>query len=216
MRDRLKGLRGADAESPQAGTLHSLCFDYWKHAYSETPIVLPETAAKKLFADVNPQFSGKDLDHCWNRYNLGRERLAELPEDLAEAHIIYGNQKNHWDLVDYTDLLEFMLEQSGAPTFHMPYQHVLVDEVQDLTPLQLAVIRGIAGESGEGVFCIGDPKQSIYGFRGAIGDVETRLTDIWKSIKTITLAENYRSGQKVLDCAGALFPMRPNSRPTST
>jgi uncharacterized protein (TIGR00375 family) len=212
LRDRLKALRGDTAEAPQAGTLHALCFDYWKHAYSETPIVVPEAAAKKLFAEVNPEFAGKNLDHYWNKYTLARERLAELPADLAEAHINYGNQKNHWDLVDYTDLLEFMLEQAGAPTFRMPYTHVLVDEVQDLTPLQLAVIRGIAGASGEGVFLIGDPNQSIYGFRGAAGDTEARLAELWPDIKTITLADNYRSGQNILDCAGALFPDSPGLR----
>lgn len=206
MRDRLKALDGENAELPQAGTLHSLCLDYWKHAYSDTPIVVPEATAKKLFADVNPEFSGKNLDHYWNKYNLGREQLADLPEDMADAHINYGNQKNHWDLVDYTDLLEFMVEQSGAPTFRMPYTHVLVDEVQDLTPLQMAAIRGIAGESGDGVFCIGDPRQSIYGFRGAMGDVEDKLKDIWPTMETVTLGENYRSGQKILDCSGALFP----------
>ncbi|MBU4191933.1 MAG: UvrD-helicase domain-containing protein [Pseudodesulfovibrio sp.] len=209
LRDRLKTLRGENAELPQAGTLHSLCFDYWKHAYSETPIVLPEAAAKKLFAEVNPEFAGKNLDHHWTRYNLGRERLTDLPADLAEAHISYGNQKNHWDLVDYTDLLEFMLEQAGAPTFRMPYTQVLVDEVQDLTPLQLAVIRGIAGPSGEGVFLIGDPNQSIYGFRGAAGDIQARLTELWPAIQSVTLTENYRSAQNILDCAGALFPEAP-------
>jgi len=209
MRDRMKALRGTETALPQAGTLHSLCFDYWKHAYNDTPIVLPEHSAKKLFADVNPNFAGKDLDHWWNKYNLGRELLADVPEELAEAHINYGNQKNHWDLVDYTDLLEFMLEQSGAPTFKMPYRHVLVDEVQDLTPLQFAVIRGIAGESGDGIFCIGDPKQSIYGFRGAVGDVELRLKDIWENMETITLGENYRSGQNILDASASLFPEDP-------
>ncbi|HKI82282.1 MAG TPA: UvrD-helicase domain-containing protein, partial [Pseudodesulfovibrio sp.] len=209
MRDRLHALRGENADMPQAGTIHSLCFDYWKHAYSETPIVVPETAAKKLFAEVNPEFAGKNLDHYWNKYILAREQLTELPDDLAEAHISYGNQKNHWDLVDYTDLLEFMLEQSGAPTFHMPYTHVLVDEIQDLTPLQLAVVRGIAGQSGEGLFCIGDPKQSIYGFRGAVSDVEDRLKDIWPNIELVTLIDNYRSGQTILDGAGHLFPESP-------
>ena len=209
MRTRLKALRGEDAEMPQAGTLHALCFDYWKHAYNETPVVLPESAAKKLFADVNPELNGKNLNHYWNKYNVGREQLAPLSSDLEDAHINYGNQKNHWDLVDYTDLLEFMLEQSGAPTFKMPYTHVLVDEVQDLSPLQLAVIRGIAGESGNGVFCIGDHRQSIYGFRGAVGDVGNRLGEIWDKLETITLSENYRSGQKILDCSGALFPDDP-------
>jgi uncharacterized protein (TIGR00375 family) len=209
LRDRLKGLRGEGADMPQAGTLHSLCFDYWKHAYSETPIVVPEAAAKKLFAEVNPEFAGKNLDYYWNKYILAREQLAGLPDDLADAHISYGNQKNHWDLVDYTDLLEFMLEQAGAPTFRMPYSHVLVDEVQDLTPLQLAVIKGIAGETGEGVFCIGDPKQSIYGFRGAVSDVEAHLKGLWPDMAPITLTDNYRSGQSILDGAGNLFPDSP-------
>ncbi|NDV19507.1 AAA family ATPase [Pseudodesulfovibrio sp. JC047] len=209
LRDRMKHLRGDSTDTPQAGTLHSLCFDYWRHAYSDTPIVVPEAAAKKLFAEVNPEFAGKNLDHYWNKYTLARERLEELPEDLAEAHINYGNQKNHWDLVDYTDLLEFMLEQSGAPTFKMPYTHVLVDEVQDLTPLQLAVIKGVAGPSGEGVFCIGDPNQSIYGFRGATQDVEKRLTELWPKMESITLLENYRSGQAILDTAASLFPDAP-------
>ncbi|MCJ2166083.1 MULTISPECIES: UvrD-helicase domain-containing protein [unclassified Pseudodesulfovibrio] len=209
MRDRLKNLRGEDADMPQAGTLHSLCFDYWKHAYSETPIVMPEVGAKKLFAEVNPEFAGKNLDYYWNKYILAREQLTGLPEDLAEAHINYGNQKNHWDLVDYTDLLEFMLEQCDAPTFRMPYTHVLVDEVQDLTPLQLAVIKGIASKDGEGLFCIGDPRQSIYGFRGAVEDVQAHLTQTWPAIEQITLTENYRSGQNILDGAGNLFPDAP-------
>ncbi|WP_281762812.1 UvrD-helicase domain-containing protein [Pseudodesulfovibrio nedwellii] len=209
LRDRMKSLRGDTAEMPQAGTLHSLCFDYWRHAYSDTPIVVPEAAAKKLFAEVNPEFAGKNLNHYWNKYIMARERLEELPADLAEAHINYGNQKNHWDLVDYTDLLEFMLEQSDAPTFRMPYTDVLVDEVQDLTPLQLAVIKGVAEKSGKGVFCIGDPKQSIYGFRGAAENVEERLKEMWPKIKPVTLLENYRSGQAILDTAASLFPDEP-------
>ncbi|WP_319543321.1 UvrD-helicase domain-containing protein [uncultured Pseudodesulfovibrio sp.] len=212
LRDRMKSLRGDTAEMPQAGTLHSLCFDYWRHAYSDTPIVVPEAAAKKLFAEVNPEFAGKNLDHYWNKYIMAREQLKELPEDLAEAHINYGNQKNHWDLVDYTDLLEFMLEQSGAPTYRMPYTHVLVDEIQDLTPLQLAVIKGIAGKSGKGVFCIGDPNQAIYGFRGAAVNVAERLKEMWPGIAQITLLENYRSGQAILDTAASLFPDTPKLR----
>lgn len=209
MRERLKALRGEDAQLPQAGTLHSLCFDYWKHAYSETPVVLSEESAKKLFAETNPDMEAKHVGHYWNKYNLIREKLEEMPEELYEAHINYGNQKNHWNLLDYTDLLEFMLEQTGAPTFRLPYTNILVDEVQDLTPLQLAVIKGMAPEKGYGVFCIGDPKQSIYGFRGATDDVESTLKDFWPGLTTVTLADNYRSGQRILDASHALFPDSP-------
>lgn len=206
LRERLKATRGENDELPQAGTLHSLCFDYWKHAYSETPVVLSEEAARKLFAETNPDIPSKHVKHYWNRYNLLRERLEDIPDDLFDAHINYGNQKNHWNLLDYTDLLEFMLEQTGAPTFHLPYRHVLVDEVQDLSPLQLAVIKGMAPEKGCGVFCIGDPRQSIYGFRGAADDVHERLREFWPKLEEITLTENYRSGQTILDASHALFP----------
>ncbi len=216
LRDRLRAIRGEDEELPQSGTLHALCFDYWKHAYGETPVVLGEASAKKLFAENNPQIEPKYLDHYWNKYNLYRERLMELDDKLSEMHLNYGNQKNHWNLVDYTDLLEFMLEQSGAPTFRLPYRHVLVDEVQDLTPLQIAVVRGIAGEAGEGLFCIGDPRQSIYGFRGAVGDVEERLRELWSGLKIVTLEDNYRSGEIILQSSGALFPDTPPCAPTLT
>ncbi len=209
LRERLRALRGPESQLPQAGTLHSLCFDYWKHAYSETPVVVSEEAARKLFAETNPDIPAKHVKHYWAKYNLLRERLEDIPEDLYDAHINYGNQKNHWNLLDYTDLLEFMLEQTGAPTFRLPYTNILVDEVQDLTPLQLAIIKGMAPEKGYGVFCIGDPKQSIYGFRGAAENVDEQLKEYWPKTETITLEDNYRSGQRILDASHCLFPGSP-------
>ena len=51
----------------------------------------------------------------------------------------------------------------------LPWRHVLVDEVQDLSPVQLRLIRALLPEDGNGFFGIGDPDQAIYGFRGASG-----------------------------------------------
>jgi len=63
---------------------------------------------------------------------------------------------------------------------------------------------------GAGFFAIGDPDQSIYGFRGAAGDVRQRLAARWPDLRVVSLAENYRSGQGILDAAGALLAAHPN------
>jgi superfamily I DNA/RNA helicase len=118
----------------------------------------------------------------------------------------YANHKASWNLADYTDLLEFWLEQMESGFYVNPYKHVLVDEVQDLSPLQLAIIKGLAQGPLRTVFAIGDPNQSIYGFRGAAPDAARELSGFWPDLAVIGLEANYRSTQAVLDLASGLFP----------
>jgi uncharacterized protein (TIGR00375 family) len=199
----------SDAPLPQAGTLHSLAFEYWRHAYDEEPVVIDESSAKTIFAEVNPDLTGRDLDRAWKNYNLARETLNEPDAGLAEAVERYTKQKESWNLADYTDLLEFLLEQSQGKTFQRIHHHVLVDEVQDLSPLQIKLVTSLCTEDGQGFFAIGDPCQSIYGFRGAAGNAEQLLREKWPKLETIALHDNYRSGQRILDAAQSLFPEEP-------
>jgi len=89
------------------------------------------------------------------------------------------------------------------------FTHVLVDEVQDLSPLQLAIVQRLAGDDGEGLFAIGDPDQSIYGFRGAAGDVANRFRAFWENLIQITLEDNYRSAQGILDASASVLENPP-------
>ncbi|MDP3425988.1 MAG: ATP-dependent helicase, partial [Humidesulfovibrio sp.] len=113
------------------------------------------------------------------------------------------------NLADFTDLIEFLLAEVRQPGFTPPFSHLLVDEIQDLSTLQLEAALGLAGPpgegGGEGFFAIGDPDQSIYGFRGAAGDVRHSLAERWPGLAVLALAENYRSGQGILDVAAALL-----------
>ncbi len=127
-------------------------------------------------------------------------------EDCAER---YALQKASWNLVDYTDLLEFWLEKIRVGSFKSPFTHILVDEVQDLSPLQAMVIRAMAGENDAAVFAIGDPNQSIYAFRGAMAHADEALKRHWPDLRIIGLRENYRSAQSILDLASGLFPKGP-------
>jgi uncharacterized protein (TIGR00375 family) len=214
LRERLEtslGLAQGDP-LPQAGTLHALAFEFWKHAYGESPVVLSEGAARRIFRETAPDLPAREADQAFDAFNLARERREDPgPELTAMAHR-YTKQKESWNLADYTDLLEFYLEQSQGDHFHPIHHHVLVDEVQDLSPLQLELIAKLTPEGGAGFFAIGDPLQSIYSFRGAAGDVAERLRGYWPKLETITLTENYRSGQTVLDAAQGLFPQAQKLR----
>lgn len=210
LRERLAHSLGA-GPLPQADTLHALALTVWVDAGGQQPVLLSEDAARRLYAKANPELTGARLRNAWRELNLARERLLPLPaeDEAAQWAARYAQQKADWNLLDFTDLLEFWLEKLRAGSFRPPWTEVLVDEVQDFTPLQLAVVKALVDGPDRHLFAIGDPDQSIYGFRGATADVRAELQATWPEMRVIGLAENYRSLQPVLDVAGSLFPDRP-------
>jgi len=82
----------------------------------------------------------------------------------------------------------------------------LVDEFQDTDPVQYSIFSQIYGGSDRSVFFIGDPKQAIYGFRGA--DVFTYLEAAKVANRRYTLGRNWRSEAKLLDGVNAIFRRR--------
>ncbi len=69
---------------------------------------------------------------------------------------------------DYADLIRRAVIEANAhrPELRQQFRHVFVDEYQDTDPGQVALLRAIAGDGGD-LVVVGDPHQSIYGFRGA-------------------------------------------------
>lgn len=97
-------------------------------------------------------------------------------------------------------------------SLHLRYRAVMIDEFQDTDNLQLATFRRLFFDHPEIPFVmIGDPKQSIYGFRGA--DINAYLS-IKGSVDSIyTLNTNYRSGARQVDAVNQLFGRRAAIRP---
>ncbi|HUA96669.1 MAG TPA: UvrD-helicase domain-containing protein, partial [Acidimicrobiales bacterium] len=86
------------------------------------------------------------------------------------------------------------------------YQVVLVDEFQDTDPVQWRVVRTAFGDGETTLILVGDPKQSIYSFRGA--DVHAYLQAAREG-RTCTLAQNWRADQPLLDATEALlYPLQ--------
>ncbi len=205
LKDRLQRACPAGAVLPKADTLHAMGLEYWASVMGEPPILLSEESSRRLFAAANPELQGKALKTAWNEQSLARERGVRIPDENTRRYL---DHKARFNLVDYTDLLEFWMEHLELGHCVPDFDHVLVDEVQDLSPLQLGLVIALTGKAGRGFFAIGDPNQAIYGFRGALRDIEARLRNVWPELRRVRLVENYRSSQQILDLAATLFSER--------
>ncbi len=202
LKDRLAGTQGPEQALPVAETIHALAYEYWQSIYNEQPMILGDDESRKVFSMANPELKGAALKAEWSRLAVAREKR----DPVTEAGEKYARQKQDWNLVDFNDLLEFWLEEIQSGKFARPFTHVLVDEIQDLSQLQLSLIRKLLPENGQGFFGIGDPRQSIYGFRGALRDVRETMNLHWPDLKIIYLTRNYRSSKAILEFSQTLFP----------
>jgi len=105
---------------------------------------------------------GRQLAH------LGREH--DLPEFVAAGAFLdqYLTVLDAQGATDYADLIRRATIEAEAhrDELRQRFRHVFVDEYQDTDPGQVALLRAIAGD-GRNLTVVGDPHQSIYGFRGA-------------------------------------------------
>ena len=83
------------------------------------------------------------------------------------------------------------------------FRNLLVDEFQDVNPIQRELVLRWS-QGGRSLFVIGDPDQSIYGFRGADAEGFAALGRE-RAVRTLRLRENYRSAPAVLEAAKAVI-----------
>ncbi len=193
--DRLAALLPRE-RIPRADTLHALALEHWQ---GEKPAILSGEGALRAFLEANPGMEKKGAAKLFSAMELGREQM-DIPTDLELPLERYRQWKRKRGLADYTDLPESWLfelrtRNYGAPR---PWRHLLVDEVQDLSPLQKALVRELVSADGSGFFGIGDPDQSIYSFRGADEGIEASLRAHWPGLSVLTLDESHRSAEGVL------------------
>lgn len=191
---------------PLSDTLHALAFSMWHNTRHSVPDLLSEDMSHRAFvlAHKGVDVSPSQLQ-CWEKelaYARERGHIPPHLEPCAERYAVYKNL-HHW--VDYTDLLECCLEQLHNGHGPLPWTHVLVDEVQDLSPLQLAVVQALLPPDGTGFFGIGDPDQAIYGFRGAQANSISVLREQWPTLRCVPLSTNYRSAPAIVHCATDLL-----------
>lgn len=206
LRRRLEALCGP-GELPPCDTLHAMAWAHLRAMTAPPPALLPEETAFRLFQQSNAALAAPEARAAWTALARARERMDIPDEALRRALDNYAAAKAARRAADYTDLLELWLksfspgEAGGGAPHDQHIQHVLVDEAQDLSPLQWATIFSLASADGQGFFGIGDPDQAIYGFRGAQPQVREFLARRWPDLETYSLTDSWRSASGILTCA---------------
>ncbi len=137
----------------------------------------------------------------------GKANIAYLGEILEQVHQAYDERKRLLGIVDYSDLeqLANALLQDPAVRADYPFRHLMVDEFQDTNPLQKKIVDSLVTQ-GATLFVVGDPKQSIYRFRGAdVGVFVQTKNEIACSGKNVFLETNFRSRPELIGFANTMF-----------
>lgn len=165
----------------------------------------------------------KDLAHAVRELH---ECAVPLAAVLTQVLLPWVQQrvvesKRGAGLFDFADMLKLVAGALGDPgpagvallsTLRQRYRHALIDEFQDTDEIQWSIFRRIFVDANDGhaLTVIGDPKQAIYGFRGA--DVRTYL-EASTALRNaggnrVVLDRNYRSTAPIIEAANLIFDQR--------
>ena len=214
-------------------TLRELC-------ESTTPFGAPQKLSASVKPRVKPATAEADAlfsnfcDGVKKRYRAiikdladeqtERVKLLESGE-VARAYFsvlkrfdeAYSGVKREEGKLDYGDLEHLALsllrgeegDEDVLASVRDKYKYVFVDEYQDVNPIQDEIISAVASED---IFCVGDLKQAIYGFRGSRSRFfAEKCGSVGERGEYIVLPDNFRSSKKVIDFVNDVFSgvMRP-------
>jgi DNA helicase-2/ATP-dependent DNA helicase PcrA len=230
LRERLAGLGVAGV---QARTFHSAALAqaqfFWPLAFG---VRLPRVADSpaRLVAELLPRFGldgpylARDLaqEIAWTKQsNVVPERYVALataagrhvqgaePAQVADVLLEYERVKQGYGLIDFDDILlcaAAVLEESEEAARQMArrYRHLLVDEFQDVSPIQSRLIELWRGPHHD-VCVVGDPAQTIHGFAGARSEYLAGFAQRHKGARRVVLDRDYRSSAAIVGAANALM-----------
>jgi DNA helicase-2/ATP-dependent DNA helicase PcrA len=177
------GILSTDKRLPKKSTLTSL--------YSRT--VNTGTPLSDVIAEVAP----------WACDNI---------DEVASLFTAFVARKQSLGLLDFDDLLLYWRaaaqDDRVGRELEKSYDHILVDEFQDVNLLQLDILCGLR-LSDPRLTIVGDDAQAIYGFRGASPRFLLDADQYFAGLSTVTLEVNYRSSTAILDVANALADDAP-------
>jgi len=202
------------------GTFHSLGYRYLTQLKRKKLEIILPLEAKQYLKNIYKQVlkdSGvreeefvfttavQNIDKKRNRECLWAE-ASDYPEECEKIYEIYQNEKEKMGLVDYEDILsifekELVLEKNSPENnFSKRFDWVFVDEAQDNSMRQNRIAEILTNKN---IVVIGDPKQSIYLFRGAAPELFKEK--ISQADKVYPLASNYRSSKEIIEFANSLL-----------
>ena len=151
---------------------------------------------------------------------LGKEDLGELDtgfDQFPELYVQYNLALRQRRWMDYDDQMIYaktILENYPDILAHFQdaFPYICVDEAQDTSKIQHAIIQLLARKTGN-LFMVGDEDQSIYGFRAAYPDALMQFEQTYPKARVLLMEENYRSTPEILHLANGFIRKNTDRRP---
>ncbi|MDY2941157.1 MAG: ATP-dependent DNA helicase UvrD2 [Varibaculum sp.] len=147
---------------------------------------------------------------------LGRPTPAAMPaEQFVKVMEAYQDAKSERGVIDFEDVLVLMLgimqdRPDIAARINGSYRHFIVDEYQDVSPLQQELLEAWMGRS-RSLCVVGDAAQTIYSFTGATSRFLTGFKEHYPDAKVITLNRDYRSTPQIVQLANGVMASQPGA-----
>jgi DNA helicase II / ATP-dependent DNA helicase PcrA len=222
---RQLGLRDTVA----AGTFHAVAYAQLRARWADRGIQPPELLERKVgfVGRLLPPGSGRssvldvvtEIEWAKARALAPDDYAAEASRTRRQAPLAYRemaavfqryeDEKRTKRMVDFDDLLrlcrrDLLDDRDFAQTQRWRFQHVFVDEFQDVNPLQRQLLEAWVG--GRDDLCVvGDPNQAIYAWNGADPTALTGFLDRYPGGEVLRLTDNYRSSPQILAVANAVL-----------
>jgi superfamily I DNA/RNA helicase len=232
MKSRLRGLLGNTVSTPFVGTFHGLGYQILSGLAGDTPLSVVDDGAQRSLIDDSLKFSGKSkrdsgisVDELLVWIVVAKQRVCGAEATFTEERF----QKERTRFNEYYDFYQHLLQINGlvdfedliAKSIHLlethayireqfigRFSHLFIDEYQDINAGQYRLIQLLADEQAK-ICIIGDPDQSIYGFRGSQADCFDWFKKDHPDVRTIFLNRNYRSTQTILEISSQVIKNNP-------
>ncbi len=182
------------------GTFHSVCLTL----IPKKPLISRETAREIMAALLHDR---KELLAPAEALRLISQRKNGLDAAGLPAGLLAQYQQRLAEM-NLRDMDDILMEALAVPvTGKRQFRYLLVDEYQDINPVQRQLVQHWS--DGGHLFVIGDPDQSIYGFRGADAACFDHLLRDRPDAYLIRLKQNYRSAPPILESALAVIRENP-------
>ena len=194
MRERLE--KQLKSKGFQIGTFHSICM---RQLTGGEGVLADEYTCRETAEQVIAELSLRLKPRRFLQ-EVSRRKCGQAGAGISdEAFQRYCDLLRENKTLDYDDLLIEGLKMAEQ-TDNEAFSYLLVDEFQDINDLQYQMVKAW-NKSGKQLFVIGDPDQSIYGFRGSSENCFEQLLEDFDGLKLIRLKNNYRSTPEILQCA---------------
>lgn len=224
MRERIASLPGTNAahvRQVEARTFHSFFLQILRHSGYRQEMLTNEKFKQIILKRkmrelrLTDEYQPESILSLLSLYKMNGNTVEGMPaksqpeKEIKQLATFYEQWKKENNKLDFDDVLTeaYKLLQQDERLLHtlqQRFQFVMVDEFQDVNPLQYDLIKLIAAPQ-DNLCVVGDDDQTIYAFQGARNDIILNFDQQYPTVKTVVLTINYRSTSPIVGLGNAVI-----------